>query len=198
MINKQITLELFCGTKSFSKYHSYINNISLDFDKKFNPDICIDILEWNYKIYPPNFFYIIWASPPCTEYSTCLTTRKPKMEEADKIILKTLEIIEYFNPKYYYIENPFTGRLKNRKIMLNLPFKIIDYCSYGYNYRKRTAIWTNNTDWKPKNLCNKNCKYYDKIGKKHIGHFGTGSTKCKLIDKYSIPKELIIEIRKFI
>ena len=62
--------------------------------------ITSDILDWNYKIYPPSHFDFIWASPPCTHYSMARTTAKtPRdFEGADAIVQRTLDIIEYFRP----------------------------------------------------------------------------------------------------
>ena len=52
---------------------------------------------------------MIWASPPCTEYSIAKSTGVRKIEEANKVVERTLAIIEYLQPKYYIIENPQTG-----------------------------------------------------------------------------------------
>ena len=47
---KPYALELFCGTKSFSKVaNEKYNIISLDILEKFKPDITTDILNWDYK-----------------------------------------------------------------------------------------------------------------------------------------------------
>jgi len=51
-------------------------------------DIKTDIMNWDYKIFEPCSFDIIWASPPCTEYSRALTTRPRKIEEANEIVKK--------------------------------------------------------------------------------------------------------------
>ena len=37
----------------------------------------------------------------------------------NKIVLKTLEIIDYFNPTWWFIENPQTGKLKDGLYNLN-------------------------------------------------------------------------------
>ena len=68
-------LELFKGGGSISEYWSEIhienadnhnvNVISLDIDEKYNPSICCDIMDFDYKQYPVGYFDIIWASPPC-------------------------------------------------------------------------------------------------------------------------------------
>ena len=61
------------------------------------------------KIYPVGYFDVIWSSPPCTEYSKAKTTGIRKIEYANSIVLKTIEIINYLNPKSFIIENPRTG-----------------------------------------------------------------------------------------
>ena len=144
-------LELFSGTKSVGKVAE-----QLGLDLK-NADINTDILKWDYTIYEPQHFDVIWASPPCTEYSTALTTRTRNIFSANQIVLKTLEIIEYLNPDYYIIENPQTGLLKAQPFMYGIPYKDIDYCKYGMLYRKRTRLWNNIFQWNPKPLCKKDC-----------------------------------------
>ena len=165
-------LELFSGTGSFGKVAKELGYNVLSLDLLLKADIQIDIMKWDYKKYDKNSFDIIWASPPCTEYSKlqdCWLNRMRKgklytkeqqesdMKEADKIIQKTLDIINYFKPHHYYIENP-QGRLKDRDVMKNIPYYTCDYCMYcDWGYRKRTNIWTNKKDWKPL-LCNKQCQ----------------------------------------
>ena len=70
--------------------------------------------------------------------------------------MKTIEIIEYFNPRVWFIENPQTGLLKKKEFMVGKPFKDVDYCKYGMPYRKRTSLWNNLDKWTPQPLCKKN------------------------------------------
>ena len=53
-----LVLDLFCGTKSVKKITDKLNwdYIGLDIEKKFNPDILIDFLEWDYKKYDKKHF----------------------------------------------------------------------------------------------------------------------------------------------
>ena len=100
--------ELFSGSGSVGKVARdlSVNVISLDLK---NADINCDILEWDYKQFDRNHFDFIWSSPPCTEYSRAKTTGIRNIEYANSIVLKTIEIITYVNPKYFVIENPHIG-----------------------------------------------------------------------------------------
>ena len=134
-------LELFSGSQSVGKVARDLgfNVISLELK---NADINCDILEWNYKQFDKSHFSFIWASPPCTEYSKAKTTGIRNIEYANSIVLKTLEIIDYFGFPYFVIENTQTGLLKSQSFMNGLRFNDIDYCKYGFNYRKRTRFGT--------------------------------------------------------
>ena len=147
-------LELFSGTKSVGKVAEQLGYEVISLYLK-NADINTDILHWDYTTYEPKHFQVIWASPPCTEYSRALATRTRNISSANQVVLKTLEIIEYLNPDYYIIENPQTGFLKEQTFMYGLPYKDIDYCKYGMQYRKRTRLWNNVFQWNPKPLCKK-------------------------------------------
>ena len=135
-------LELVSGTGSVGRVARDLgyNVISLELK---NANINTDILEWNYKQFDVGEIDVIWASPPCTEYSRAKTTGVRKIDHANSIVLRTLEIIDYFKPKYWIIENPQTGLLKEQPFMGGLRYYDVDYCKYGMNYRKRTRLWSN-------------------------------------------------------
>ena len=58
------------------------------------------------------------------------TIRVIKIIEANSIVKKTLEIIDYLKPKYWTLENPQTGLLKKQDFIKDLPYFDIDYCKY--------------------------------------------------------------------
>ena len=163
-------LELFSGTGSVGKVARKKGYEVISLDLK-NADINKNILDWDYKVYDNNYFDLIWASPPCDKFSNCrncnigrrlkngiILTKEILENEIETIGLpilrKTEEIIDYFNPKYYYIENPQTGRMKD---YIDKPFYDVDYCKYSnWGYRKRTRIWTNFPDFIPK-ICKCDC-----------------------------------------
>lgn len=142
-----IALELFKGTGSVGRVLERFGYevISLDIDPRTNPTHCCDILDFDYKQYPQNHFDIVWASPLCTEYSIIKQNfgLPRNLELADSLVLRTLEIIDYFKPRYWFIENPQSGLLKSRPFMTGLPYIDCDYCQFGFDYRKRTRFWTN-------------------------------------------------------
>ena len=194
-------LELFSGTKSVGKVAEQLGYEVVSLDLK-NADINIDILNWDYHQYQPKHFDVIWASPPCTEYSIAKSTGVRKIEEANQIVERTLNIIEYLNPKYYIIENPQTGYLKKQWFMYGMPYIDIDYCKYGMPYRKRTRLWNNVFNWKPRPLCKKDCN--SMVGNKHKAEAQRMPSGKKqdwgdqplfgLSDLYVIPSDLSYEI----
>jgi len=168
------TLELFAGSRSFSKVaaqhgHSTYTTDNQDF-KNIN-QVC-DIFDFDldkaikYLGGKPN---IIWASPPCTYFSVASIghhwhpNHTPKTKEAVlgvEIVQKTIEIIKEVNPMFWFIENP-RGKLRKLEVVKDLPMKTITYCSYGDMRMKPTDIWTN-MDWKPRPMCkngNRDCHH---------------------------------------
>ena len=43
-------------------------------------------------------------------------------------MLRTLELIDYFKPRFWGLENPQSGLLKTRPYMEGLPFQDVTYC----------------------------------------------------------------------
>ena len=112
--------------------------VSLDNDHRRRADITQNILTWDYKnAFSPGFFDI-----PCTEYSSAKTVGHRRLDYADRIVEKTLEIIQFFDPPIWWIENPRLGLLKDREIMRGIPYIDVDYCKFeNWGYKKPTRIW---------------------------------------------------------
>ena len=177
-------LELFSGTGSVKK-------------------VC-DILGWEYKQLDKDFD-IIWASPPCASFSSMLCIHKhinieERMAERGlPLLYKAREIINYFKPQFYFIENPERGRMK--RFITDLPYYDVTYCRYGFNYKKPTRVWTNIVGFEPK-FCNHKGKHKESIGttrtgkNKPIGKWTSvnGMVINKLKDRYSIPQKLIEDL----
>jgi site-specific DNA-cytosine methylase len=142
-------LDLFSGRKTISKNigDKFDEIVTVDNNPRYEPTVCMNILDWDYTIYPPGTFDVIWACPPSTEYSmlknnNVLMGAKPEL--ADELVLKAFEIIDYFKPRRWFLENPQAGLLKSRPFIGNLPYYDFDYCRFtNWGYKKRTRIWTN-------------------------------------------------------
>ena len=195
-------LELFCGTKSLGKAFEALGAdvVSLDLNPKVNPTICTNILTWEYEEYPRGHFDVIWASPVCQHYSRARTRGGPRdLESADALVLRTLQIIKYFAPPLWVLENPQTGMLKERPFMEGLPFKDVCYCRYGYKYRKMTRIW-GNIPFEPRALCTRQnpCEHVDngrhtesaQRGPTRLRNGTLHGSRFKQDELYSIPPEL--------
>ena len=165
------TLELFAGSRSFSKeaekvgHETYTTDIN-DFE---GIDQVCDIFEFVPSKVPfiPNF---IWASPPCYTFSVASIGHHwtggkgayiPKTEKAEmgiKIAKYTKQLIDYYmkiNPNLLYlVENP-RGVLRKLDIFSKEVLKTAWYCQYGDTRAKPTDLWTN-FDWKTKTCKNGN------------------------------------------
>ena len=90
-------LELFSGTKSIGKCCDKLgwNSISVDMEKKFNPTHLCNIMDFDYKQYDKDYFSIVWASPPCVEYSrlqNCFINRMRKIYHIMMLIIVNIVI----------------------------------------------------------------------------------------------------------
>lgn len=152
-------LELFKGSGSITKYYKNNENVkvvSLDIVKKYEPTLCCDIMNFDYKKFDVGHFDIIWASPECKIFSQLQNTHIGKKwnsiehlnnerKKHKKFINKTIEIIQYLKPKKYFIENPRYSTIW--KFIDNKEFLkkdiIVDYCRFDFPYKKPTRILTN-------------------------------------------------------
>jgi hypothetical protein len=120
--------------------------VSVDILDKWGATQVADICEWDYRQFPPGYFNMVWASPPCTEYSQAKTTGVRDLELADARVKRTLKIIDYLQPAFWFIENPRGTNygLHTRAVMKALmsPY-YATYCMYGKQVMKPTHIWSN-------------------------------------------------------
>jgi hypothetical protein len=212
-------LELFSGTGSVGKVCEQLGweTVSLDIDGR--ADITISILDWDYKQYPKDSFDLIFASPPCASFSHLQYSFIGRMKNGeiftkeqmeldmetigDPLVKKALEIIEYFNPMYWFMENPKTGRLKDRPYMKDLPYYDVDYCMYSdWGYRKRTRVWTNRVGFNNK-LCDNKGTCGNMVASlnserlKHREDVSGLKKRTTLDDRYRIPEDLIFSLFDF-
>lgn len=131
---KKIILHLCADTGSDSRYYQ----LSDDYEViKVGSDIGVE----NYKA-PPNVYGII-ANPVCTEFSTARSNGKARNPELGmELVNECLRIVEearrYGGLKFWVIENPAKGRLKD---YLGKPTYSYEPWHYGSPWTKRTALW---------------------------------------------------------
>ncbi len=165
----------------------------------------MDIIDWDYTVFPPKYFDLIWASPPCTEYSIAKAIGIRDIEGSNRIVARTMEIIRSFDPKYWIMENPQSGKLKDQSVVSELPFDDIDYCKYGLPYRKRTRLWNNLDCWTPRPLCCKDCGSMTENRHRETAQRGPRRVGGILLNEkqrqrtlYRVPPESITEILRSI
>ena len=159
------TLELFCGTKSFSKVAKTFGyaTFTVDCDDTHEPELTADILLLSSKRLPTSPL-ILWASPPCQTFSTLAIPYywnrdgTPRTLVGHRLVAKTLSLIIELNPTWWFIENP-RGMLRTvswfdqATSALGAVRKTITYCQYGDTRQKPTDIWTNARWWSAKRPC---------------------------------------------
>lgn len=190
-------LDLFCGTKSMASAFGRegFETLTLDNSLVFSPDICANILTWDYTdMRKPD---VIWASPPCKGFSVTSIPKNWRIEGGRyrpasitaglgiNIIKKTIGVIDHFRPRYWFIENP-RAMLRKMAFMQGLPRQTITYCQYGDTRMKPTDIW----GFFPEGFPIRKCESGDKCHEAAPRGSRTGTQGLKgTIEKARIPEE---------
>lgn len=88
---------------------------------------------------PPKKVYGIIANPVCTEFSTAAGFEKiGDLEKGMFLVNHCLRIIKESNPKFWVLENPFNGRLKE---ILGKAEYVYQPWEFGSPWTKKTALW---------------------------------------------------------
>ena len=130
---KKRALDLFSGTQSMADAMRYIGYevTTVDSDESTQPDICEDVLNWDFHAFRPGTFDVIFACVPCKEYGRAMTTRVRDLLLADLVVYRALKIIQYLQPRLWFLENPRQGELRNRSFMQGCLWIDVDYCQFS-------------------------------------------------------------------
>ncbi len=89
--------------------------------------------------HPPKNVHGIIANPVCKEFSTANGFHKENdLEKGMFLVNHCLRIIEEAKPKWWVMENPANGRLKE---IIGKPKLIYQPWEFGSPWTKRTALW---------------------------------------------------------
>jgi hypothetical protein len=152
-------IDFFCGTKSIGNVFKEAGHevLTIDYDYQHNPDICDNVLNLSAKdilnFYGWDSVDFIHMSPDCTTYSIAavghhridgIYPKSKEAEEADRVRIHILKLIEELKPTYFTIENP-RGMMRNMPEMKALAkkynFATTAYCQYGDTRQKPTDWW---------------------------------------------------------
>jgi len=198
-------LELFSGTESFSTAARLRGHtaFTIDNEEKFGPSLCKDILEVTTEDIPcrPD---IIWASPPCQCFSVATIGRnwdpdtlEPKTEGArisKLLVMKTLELIDELEPRFFFIENP-RAMLRKMPFMRGMLRATVTYCKYGETYQKPTDIWHNCMAWGPRPPCYAGSSCHERAPRgSRKGVQGLKGATERGIVPYELCEEILIDI----
>ena len=194
-------LDLFSGTGSITSAFRALGHEchSLDLDPRFEPAFCVNILEWDYRALPRGDYDVVWASCPCEQYSIARSNaRAPRdLALADSLVRRTLEIIEWFAPRAWFLENPSGSLLWHRLAWPRLV--TTSYCSYGFPYRKTTTIASNLQDFFLQDPCGGAGRCAQMRGSRHLSHAqkgGGGTTNAyhSRVELHRVPEGLCEDI----
>ena len=148
MATKNI-LSLFDYSGNWCSFYKQAGYQVYQVDKKLD----IDVLDLNVRNLPFDECYGILAAPPCTDFASS-GAQYWKQKDIDgrtthslELVEKTLELISYYNPHFYAVENP-VGRLQKLlpqlgKVWYFNPHEFAGYCDNPETeaYTKKTGLW---------------------------------------------------------
>lgn len=127
---KKIILHLCADIGSDSRFYQLDDNYEVIL---IGEEIGVE----NYN--PPENVHGIISNPVCTEFSTANGFHKKRNYEVGmEMVNHCLRIIEETKPKWWVIENPANGRLKD---FIGKPKMTYQPWQYGSPWTKKTALW---------------------------------------------------------
>ncbi|GAH22079.1 unnamed protein product, partial [marine sediment metagenome] len=139
----KIIISLFDYSGTWSLPYRLAGYRVLQIDSKLG----VNIYDFNFKSLPRTIVHGILTAPPCTDFSKAganLWVAKDlngTTKKSLKLIYRTFDIIDYFNPTWWVLEQP-PGRLetlipslKNSRLMSFHPYQ------FGDPYKKYTILY---------------------------------------------------------
>ena len=150
-MEEKIILSLFDLTGNWSRPYKENGYKVIQVDLQLG----IDILDWNYKEIPKDKVYGILAACPCTDFALSGArhfARKDKdgtTQKSIELVKKTIEIINYFQPKFWVVENPMSRMHKLNPELGEVKFKFnpCDFAGYCENKIEQQENRCNKMTW---------------------------------------------------
>ena len=140
MSKTNTVLSLFDFSGNWSKPYREAGYQVIQIDLKLGRDI----FTWNYKIVTS--VDIILAAIPCTDYALSGARwfkekdKDGRTTHSQRLVTKVKEIIDYFQPETWAIENPMSRIHKLNPWMGEVKFKFNPY-DFEDGYQKQTWLW---------------------------------------------------------
>lgn len=141
MTGSKVVLSLFDFSGNWSKPYKDAGYEVYQVDIKHG----LDILDLNQSDFPFQSVHGVLAAPPCTDFASS-GAQYWKQKDLDgrtaaslALIDKTLEIVEWFQPEWWALENP-VGRLSKLRPMLGNPLYFQPHW-FGDPWTKKTGLW---------------------------------------------------------
>ena len=134
----KLILSLFDYSGNWSKPYRDAGYNVIQVDIKLG----LDIMTWDYRHLSD--VYGILAAVPCTDFSSSGAVWWAEKDQDGRtarslqLVDRTLEIIKYFEPVFWVIENP-VGRLWKMRPELGKPW-YFNPCDFGDPYTKKTGL----------------------------------------------------------
>lgn len=113
-----------------------------------------NLFDWNYRVLSQVFFDGILIAEPCTDFALSGAKHfkgkdtNGKTYESMALVYKSLAIVQYFNPRFWVLENPMSRIHKLVPQLGSIVFRFDPYEFAGYDpipgnsqYQKQTWLW---------------------------------------------------------
>ena len=157
-----VILDIFCGSQTLASTlrADGHNVVTVDIKQCHNTAKLthkVDILNFDYTVYPPDYFDFAFIGLPCTTFSKAaayfhfyknLIPRTPQAHTSILILGKIYELLKYFNFPPFILENP-QGGLRNNFFFKNHCYfsTLLTYSTslgvFGFPTQKKTDLFTN-------------------------------------------------------
>ena len=139
---KKVILHLCADIGSDSRYF----DLDPDFEViKVGADIGVENFHYSGEVHG------VIANPVCTEFSN-VNQHRPEVKDGLWLLKECQRVIEEVKPKWWVIENPANGSMRD---YLGKPSYVYQPWQYGSPWTKRTALWVGGDFKMPKPIYEK-------------------------------------------